>query len=44
MTDAVLRSRLYPEVGLLRGKGSRKVEKSEEEDLLMAYCCNEVVM
>ena len=25
-------------------KGSRKVEKAEAGDLLMAYCCNEVVM
>ena len=25
-------------------KGSRKVEKVEAEDLLMAYCCNEVVI
>ena len=24
-------------------KGSRKVEKAETGDLLMAYCCNEVV-
>ena len=25
-------------------KGSRKVEKAEAGDLLMAYCCNDVVM
>ena len=25
-------------------KGNRKVEKSGAGDLLMAYCCNEVVM
>ena len=25
-------------------KGSKKVEKAEAGDLLMAYCCNEVVM
>ena len=25
-------------------KGSRKVEKAEAGYLLMAYCCNEVVM
>ena len=25
-------------------KGSRKVEKAEVGELLMAYCCNEVVM
>ena len=25
-------------------KGSRNVEKAEAGDLLMAYCCNEVIM
>ena len=25
-------------------KGIRKVEKTETGDLLMAYCCNEVIM
>ena len=25
-------------------KGSRKLEKAEAGDLLMAYCCNEVIM
>ena len=25
-------------------KGSRKVEKAEAGDLLVAYCCNEVIM